>query len=87
MKYARPEHARQFAAHMVPHVVRPAQIIWYQAIGAIFGLFAVSFFAYAGTHAQNGAAIFGGVFLGLIMSFFGVSSFLRARRLSRLPRV
>ncbi len=75
LKYARPEHARKFAAHMVPHVVRPAQIIWNQAIGAIFMLFSLSFFGYAGTHLSNAAAMFGGVFLGLVMGFFGVDFF------------
>ena len=86
LKYARPEHARKFAAHVVPHVVRPAQIIWNQAIGAIFLLFSLSFFGYAGTHSNNAAAMFGGVFLGLIMGYFGVSSFIKARRLARLYR-
>jgi hypothetical protein len=85
-KYARPEHARKFASHMVPHVVRPAQIIWNQAIGAVFLLFAVSFFGYAGAHLENVAAVIGGIFLGSVMTFFGATSFLKARRLSRLTR-
>ena len=83
-KHATPANARKFAEHMAPHVVRPAQIIWNKAIGAIFLLFAASFYGYAGTHSDNEAAMFGGIFLGSVMSFFGVASFLKARRLSRL---
>ena len=33
-------HAKKFATHVVPEVVRPARIIWNQAIGGIFLLFA-----------------------------------------------
>ena len=77
------EHARKFATHVVPEVVRPARIIWNQAIGAIFLLFAVSFFAYAGVHRENPAGIVGGVFLGSVMTFFSVGSFLKARRIGR----
>ena len=87
MKYARPDQARRFAEHMVPHVIRPAQIIWNQAIGAIFLLFAIAFIGYAAAHKDNEAAVFGGLFLGGIMGYFGVTSFLKARRLARLTRL
>lgn len=83
-KYARPEHARRFAQHMVPHVVRPAQIIWNRAIGGIFLFFSVVFFGYAGSHSDNAAAMFLSLFLGAIMGSFGVASFLKARRLTKL---
>lgn len=76
-------HARQFATHVVPEVVRPARIIWNQAIGVIFLVFAISFFSYAGMHRDNPAGIVGGIFLGSVMTFFGASSFLRARRIGR----
>lgn len=79
----RVEHARKFATHVVPEVVRPARIIWNQAIGGIFLLFAVSFFSYAGMHRENAAGIVGGIFLGIVMAFFSVSSFLKARRIGR----
>ena len=80
----RPDHARKFAQHMVPHVVRPAQILWNQAIGGIFVLFAVSFLSYGYMHRDNGAALAFSIILGVIMAWFGLSSFLKARRLSRL---
>jgi cellobiose-specific phosphotransferase system component IIC len=83
-KHATPANARKFAEHMVPHVVRPAQIIWNQAIGAVFLVFAASGFWFAGLHTDNAFAVFLSVFFGLVMGFFGVASFLKARHLSKL---
>ena len=79
----RVDHARKFATHVVPEVVKPARIIWNQAIGGIFLLFALSFFSYAAIHRDNPAGIAGGIFMGLVMSFFSLSSFLKARRIGR----
>ncbi len=76
-------HAQQFARHVVPEVVRPARVIWNQAIGGVFLLFALSFAGYAFTQSKNPAAMIGGVFLGLVMAFFSATSFLKARQISR----
>jgi hypothetical protein len=83
-RFAKPANARKLAQHMVPHVVRPAQIIWNKALAAIFLLLALYFYSYAGTHKDNPVGVMGGIFLGSIMAFFAVTSFLRVRRLSRL---
>jgi hypothetical protein len=83
-RYANVENAKRFAQHVVPEVVRPARIIWNQAIGAIFLLFAVYFIGYASVHTQTPAALIGGAFMGLIMGFFAMVSFRKARRISRL---
>jgi len=77
------EHARRFAQHVIPEVLRPARIIWNQAIGGVFLLLAVYFLIYAGTHSRNPAGFAGGLFLGCVMIFFCVTSFLKARRISR----
>ena len=89
-KYVKVDHAKRFAHHVVPEVVRPARIIWNQAIGGIFILFAVLFFGnafryYDGkTHApNNGVALAFSVFLGIIMAYFGIVSFVKARRIAR----
>jgi hypothetical protein len=83
-------HARKFVQHVVPEVVRPARIIWNQAIGAIFLLFALLFFGNAtryfnglGSNSRNGVALGFSLFLGILMAIFGISSFLKARRISR----
>lgn len=83
-RYANVDHARKFAQHVVPHVVRPAQIIWNKAVGAVFGLLAFSGFMYAFNHSDNPAALGLAAFFGIVMGFFCVTSFLRAWRLSRL---
>jgi hypothetical protein len=82
-KFAKIDNAKRFAQHVVPEVVRPARIIWNQAIGALFLLLALYFLVYASTHRQNVAGMLFGIFLGSIMIFFGVVSFLKARRVSR----
>ena len=82
-KLVNADNARKFAQHVIPEVARPARVIWNQAIGAVFLLFAVSFAGYAITQSHNPAAVAGGVFLGLVMGFFGVASFLKARQISR----
>ena len=82
-KLVKVEHARKFATHVVPEVVKPARILWNQAIGGVFLLLALSFLGYAVGHNQNLAARIGGIFLGLVMAFFSVTSFLSARKISR----
>jgi len=89
-KSVRVEHAKKFAAHVVPEVVRPARIIWNQAIGGIFLLFAILFFGYSfkylraiNTPASNPVALAFSVFLGLVMLFFGWSSFRTAKRIGQ----
>lgn len=83
-------HAQKFAQHVVPEVVRPARIIWNQAIGGVFMLFAVMFLGNAFRYFNTKTGVIGNpvglgfsLFLGIIMALFGGSSFLKARRISR----
>ncbi len=89
-KTVKVEHARQFATHVVPEVVRPARILWNQAIGAVFLLFALMFFGYAVTYfhklhteSANPLALTFSLFLGVVMAFFGISSFRKAKGIGR----
>ena len=89
-KSVKVDHARQFATHVVPEVVRPARIIWNQAIGGVFLLFAVVFFGYAvkyvraiNSDTSNPVALIFSAFLGGVMLFFGIGSFLKARRIGQ----
>ena len=85
--------AQRFAQHVVPEVVRPARVIWNQAIGGLFALFAFFFFGYAynyyrdmQTDSRRGVALAFSLFLGIVMAFFAIASFLKARKIAR-PRV
>ena len=89
-KSVRVEHARKFATHVVPEVVRPARIIWNQAIGGIFVLFALLFFGYAVKYfnglrgdTPNPLGMVFSLFMGAVMLFFGISSFRKASSVSR----
>ena len=92
-KSVKMEDANRFVRHVVPEVVRPARIIWNQAIGGIFVLFAVVFLGYAYNYYRqmetdpSRSVPFGfSLFLGSVMAFFGIASFLKARSIGR-PRV
>lgn len=77
-------HARKFVQHVVPEVVRPARIIWNQAIGATFLFLALVFFGYGFvSHSRSHVSLALAVFLGIVMTIYGISSFLKARRISR----
>jgi hypothetical protein len=82
--------AQRFAQHVVPEVVRPARVIWNQAIGGLFLIFTVFFLSmavnyYRSTEAdtKNGIGFWFSMFLGVIMAWFCISSFRSARRISR----
>ena len=78
-------HGREFARHVVPAVVKPARTLWNEVIGFIFLCFGVIFgfktvrYALDGEHVRLGFA----AFCTAMMLWFGVGSFLRARKISR----
>lgn len=83
------DHARKFGEHMVPHVIRPAQIIWNKVIGLIFLVLAAEAFSQAykfyrllGSDSKAIVGLFIALLFGIPMLCFGVSSFMRARKLS-----
>ena len=87
-------HAQKFAQHVIPEVVRPARIIWNQAIGGVFLLFAVLFLGNAFRYFDsktgvivNPVGLGFSIFLGTVMATFGVSSFVKARRIGKRARV
>lgn len=94
-KHANVDNAKRFANHVVPEVMRPARIIWNQAIGVLFFVLAIpailkAIQLYRAFQAdpQGGfvALALSCVFIFVMVSF-GASSFLRARRIaSRVQR-
>ncbi len=84
------QHSILFARHVLPAAVRPARTLWNEMIGFLFGVFAVGAAYYCvraildskGDPGSIIRVILSGIFF-IIMAFYGISSFLRARRISR----
>jgi hypothetical protein len=88
-------HSREFVRHVVPAVAKPARTLWNEFIAFLFGCLAITFgfetwrFARAFSKAAPADA-FGDLvrlcvagFCTLVMFWFGLSSYLRARKISR----
>ena len=81
---------QRFLGHVLPKVMLPLRVLWNELIGFLFLLIAVpavwsaiSNFRKVNQDADNFfRGILGVVFAGVMM-FFGIYSFLRARRISR----
>jgi hypothetical protein len=78
------KHGRTFVEHVGPAIVKPARTLWNEVIGFIFFCLAVPFGARAYSFFRNTdgrwipmAAV------GAFLMFFAVSSFRKARRISR----
>ena len=86
---------KHFGTHIVPAVLKPARTLWNEVIGFLFICFAVIFgfktmrlfldFSHGkGDEASANLVRFGmAAFCTLLMLYFGVTSFLRARKISR----
>jgi hypothetical protein len=74
----------QFVRHMAPAIVKPARTLWNEVIGFIFFCLAVPFAvrSYTFGRAGDGRWIPLAVVFAFLM-FFALSSFLRARKISR----
>jgi hypothetical protein len=86
----RASDARKFVHHVVPQVVKPARVIWNQAIGSIFLVLALPAFVKAwgfyralDSDPESGGRLLLTLIFGAVMAAFGLSSFWRARRISR----
>ncbi|HVT92349.1 MAG TPA: hypothetical protein VHD76_05860 [Bryobacteraceae bacterium] len=79
--------SRQFIHHVVPGVIRPLRVLWNEVIGFIFlvlaGTIIVSTIRRAGDDPNGFWVMVFGIGFGLAMAGFGLSSFLRARKISR----
>jgi hypothetical protein len=81
---------RQFVNHVVPGVVRPLHVLWNEIVGFFFLAFAAWFgsatFRSFRTLGQPGGSMLWVVVSALatlLMLYFGVTSFLKARKISR----
>ncbi len=77
--------AGHFIKHVVPAIAKPARALWNEVIGFIFICLGVSFGFTAVRYVHRGEAFQAVVssIATVIMLYYGISSFLRARRISR----
>lgn len=80
----------QFLRHVLPGVIKPLHILWNEVIGFIFLVLAVFVGVSTYRRAQNFNGDTGGLLIlaasftfAAILGIYGVSSFVRARRISR----
>ena len=79
-----------FFSHMIPAVMRPMRVLWNELIGFVFIILAVWATPSAIRNIRSIGEPDGGLFraalslfFAALMAFFGITSFLRARRISR----
>jgi hypothetical protein len=74
-----------FIKHVVPAITKPARALWNEVIGFLF-LCIASMFGIQAVRSmlrhQVGATLLG-VFCTLLLGWYGVSSFRKARKISR----
>jgi hypothetical protein len=79
------QQGRLLVQHVLPAVLKPARTLWNEIIGFLFLCFAIIFGIQAGRYfmAGDGVRLFFAGFCTCVMAWFGVSSFRRARKISR----
>ncbi len=80
----------KFICHVMPGVIRPLKVLWNEVIGFLFLVFAVFAASSAfrsirqlDTPAGSPFRVSLSVFSTLLMAYFAITSFLRARKISR----
>jgi hypothetical protein len=80
---------KQLLKHVVPAVIKPIRVLWNEVIGFVFLAFGVivafSTYRHFRDVDETGSPVplVGGFLFALLLLYFGVTSFLRARRISR----
>jgi hypothetical protein len=90
MKQDTVKNGQMFVKHVLPAAVKPVHSLWHEVIGFIFVVFAIIagfsgyrvFRHFAGDPGDLVRIILCSVFV-VIMGAYGVSSFLKARKISR----
>ncbi len=80
----------KFIGHVMPGVIRPLRVLWNEVIGFLFMVFAVlagssTFNSIRALHTPTGSPfrVSLSAFSTALMAYFAITSFLRARRISR----
>ena len=90
MKQESVKNGQMFVRHVLPAAVKPVHSLWHEVIGFVFVVFAIiagfagfrTYRHFAGDTGDLVRMIMCGIFV-VIMGAYGVSSFLKARKISR----
>jgi hypothetical protein len=80
---------KHFFKHVMPAIVKPMRVLWNEVIGFVFlclgAMMGFSTYRNFRDVDEQGSPLplIGGSLFALLMIYFGVSSFLRARKISR----
>jgi hypothetical protein len=81
---------KQFLTHVVPAVMKPLRALWNEIISFLFFVLAIPFLFKGYQILQKFDGSVGAilsvamcVFLTLLMTFYGITSYLKARKISR----
>jgi hypothetical protein len=78
--------ARQLAGHVIPNVLRPLQILWNEMLGFVFliigGIIAIRTYMSHSRGEDLSIVLMQGFFAAILL-FYGLSSFKKARKISR----
>jgi hypothetical protein len=82
--------AEKFVHAVLPGVIKPLHVLWNELIGFIFSVLAISaapaawrYYRALQIDPSNGFRLLLTLAFGVTMAWFGVGSFLRARRIGR----
>lgn len=77
---------KKFIAHVLPGVIKPLRVLWNEIIAFVFFVLAVimglSLYRNLGESAELLPLVGGSLFVALLI-YFGVTSYLRARKISK----
>ena len=79
------QQGRLLIKHLLPAIWKPVHSLWNEVIGFLFFCFAVmfGFQVVRFFRAGDGVRLFFAAFCTILMAWFAISSFLRARKISR----
>ncbi len=89
------QHGYQFVKHVVPAILKPLRSLWNEVIGFLFLCLATAFGFYTARYARQYAhatpaeapgellRLSMAGFCTLVLAWYGISSFLKARKISR----
>jgi hypothetical protein len=79
------QHAGKFVKHVVPAAVKPVHSLWHEILGFVFLVFAglAAWKVFRHSDSMGPVQLMLIVPLILVTLFYGISSFVKARRISR----